>query len=390
MSSRSTAPEKRPGFFAQLRSLFTFTKAEFAWLPWALIAIVVVAVALGVLVGFLVPPVAVWSIILWAFTGLMLGVLGAMILLTRLSTRAMYKKLDGMPGASGHVLSTSLGRSWVASEMPVGVNPKTQDAVYRVIGRGGVVLVAEGARGRLTRLVNDEKMKVQRVASGVPITVLYVGHGEGDVEIAKLASSIKSLPKKVDRATMAAVVKRVDSVSQSVTSRPIPKGIDPMRARAPRPRCASRSPVPAGWASCAQQDRSRGLVVQTALIGIPDHCGNDEAEQDRADDRPPQAHPTTADQLQAHTEQAVTRASAECRQERDLHDREDDGGRERVVGEERDRHEDRARPVDREGRDAPSRTGDAARPDLGKTETLAGIGVLARGIRHSLSVPATS
>ena len=61
MSSRSTAPEKRPGFFAQLRSLFTFTKAEFAWLPWALIAIVVVAVALGVLVGFLVPPVAVWA-----------------------------------------------------------------------------------------------------------------------------------------------------------------------------------------------------------------------------------------------------------------------------------------------------------------------------------------
>lgn len=236
MATRSPAPEKRPGFFAQLRSLFTFTKAEFGWLPWALIAIVVVGIALGVLVGFLIPPVAVWSVILWGLTGLMLGVLGAMILLTRLSTRAMFKKLDGMPGASGHVLSTSLGRSWVASDMPVGVNPKSQDAVYRVIGRGGVVLVAEGARGRLTRLVNDEKMKVQRVASGVPITILYVGHGEDDVEIAKLAKTIKSLPKKVDRTTMAAVVKRVDSVSQSVTSLPIPKGIDPMRARAPRPR----------------------------------------------------------------------------------------------------------------------------------------------------------
>jgi len=236
MSSRSTAPEKRPGFFAQLRSLFTFTKAEFPWLGWALIGIVVIGIGLGVLVGFLIPPVAIWSIILWAITGLMLGVLGAMITLTRLSSRAMYKKLDGMPGASGHVLSTSLGRNWVASEMPVGVNPKTQDAVYRVIGRGGVVIVAEGARGRLTRLVNDEKMKVQRVASGVPIQVVYVGHGEGEVPIAKLSATIKSLPKKVDRTTMAAVVKRVDSVSQSVTSLPIPKGIDPLRARAPRPR----------------------------------------------------------------------------------------------------------------------------------------------------------
>ncbi|MFC7927681.1 DUF4191 family protein [Microbacterium laevaniformans] len=236
MASRSSAPDKGPGFFSQIRSLYTFTKAEFSWLPWVLVAVVVVGIGIGILVGFLIPPAAVWSVILWGVTGLLFGLLGAMIVLTRLSTRAMYIKLDGMPGAVGHVLSTSLGRSWVASEMPVGVNPKTQDAVYRVIGRGGVVIVGEGARGRLTRLVNDEKMKVQRVASGVPINVLYIGHGEGDVPISKLSATIKSFPKKVDRTTMAAVVKRVDSVSQSVTSLPIPKGIDPMRARAPRPR----------------------------------------------------------------------------------------------------------------------------------------------------------
>ena len=192
MASRSTAPEKRPGFFAQLRSLFTFTKAEFSWLGWALIGIVVLGVAIGLLIGFLIPPVAVWSVILWALTGLMFGILGAMVLLTRLSTRAMYKKLDGMPGASGHVLSTSLGRNWVASDMPVGVNPKTQEAVYRAIGRGGVVIVGEGSRGRLTRLVNDERSKVQRVASGVPGNVFYVGNGEGDVPIGKLAPTAAS------------------------------------------------------------------------------------------------------------------------------------------------------------------------------------------------------
>ena len=162
--------------------------------------------------------------------------LGAMLALTRISTSAMYKKIDGMPGAAGHVLSSSLGRKWVASEEPVGVNPKTRDAVYRVIGRGGVVIVGEGSRGRLGRLVRDEKVKAQRVASGVPVTVLYVGHGEGEVTIAKLASTIKALPNKIDKPTMAAVVKRVDSVSQSVTSLPIPKGIDPLKARAPRPR----------------------------------------------------------------------------------------------------------------------------------------------------------
>lgn len=234
--ARTTAPEKRPGFFSQLRTLYSFTQKAFPWLPFLLIGILVVGIAVGVSVGLLLPPVAIWSVILWGVTGLMLGVLGAMMTMTRLSTRAMYVRLDGMPGAAGHVLSTSLGRSWQASDMPVGVNPKTQEAVYRAIGRGGVVIVGEGSRGRLTRLVNDERSKAQRVAAGVPVTVLYVGHGDDEVPISRLSKTIRSLPKKIDRATMAAVVKRVDSVSQSLASLPIPKGVDPQRARAPRPR----------------------------------------------------------------------------------------------------------------------------------------------------------
>ena len=236
MAARSTAPEKRPGFFSQIRTLYTFTYKAYRWLPWVLAAIFIVGIALGVGIGFLLPPVALWSIILWGVTGLMLGVLASLMTMTRLSTSAMYKQIDGMPGAAGHVLSTSLGRNWQSSDMPVGVNPKTQEAVYRAVGRGGIVIVGEGARGRLTRLVGDERSKAQRVATGVPVTVFYVGHGDDEVPIAKLASSIKGLPKKIDRATMAAVIKRLGSVSQSLASLPIPKGIDPTKARAPRPR----------------------------------------------------------------------------------------------------------------------------------------------------------
>jgi hypothetical protein len=236
MAARSTAPEKLPGFFSQIRTLYTFTQKAYRWLPWALIAIFLACVALGIGIGFLLPPVALWSIILWGLTGLMLGVLACLVTMTRLSTSAMYKQIDGMPGAAGHVLSTSLGRSWQSSDMPVGVNPKTQEAVYRAVGRGGIVIVGEGARGRLTRLINDERSKAQRVATGVPVHVFYVGHGPDEVPIAKLASTIKALPKKIDRATMAAVIKRLASVSQSLASLPIPKGIDPTKVRAPRPR----------------------------------------------------------------------------------------------------------------------------------------------------------
>lgn len=236
MAARTSAPEKRPGFFSQLKTLYTFTVDAYRWLPFALAGILLAGIALGVGIGFLIPPVAVWSIILWGVTGLLLGVLASLMTMTRLSTTAMYKKIDGMPGAAGHVLSSSLGRSWQSSDMPVGVNPRTQEAVYRAVGRGGVVIVGEGARGRLTRLVGDERAKAQRVASGVPVTVLYVGHGEDEVPIGKLASTIKALPKKIDRTTMAAVIKRIDSVSQSLASMPIPKGIDPTKVRAPRPR----------------------------------------------------------------------------------------------------------------------------------------------------------
>jgi hypothetical protein len=236
MAARSTAPEKRPGFFSQLRTLYTFTQKAYRWLPWLLIAIFILCVALGIGIGLLLPPVALWSIILWGVTGLMLGILASLMTMTRLSTSAMYKQIDGMPGAAGHVLSTSLGRNWQSSDMPVGVNPKTQEAVYRAVGRGGIVIIGEGARGRLTRLINDERSKAQRVATGVPVHVFYVGHGDDEVPIAKLASTIKALPKKIDRATMAAVIKRLSSVSQSLASLPIPKGIDPTKARAPRPR----------------------------------------------------------------------------------------------------------------------------------------------------------
>lgn len=236
MAKRAPEPEKRQGFFSQIKSLFRFTRDVYSWLPWAQIAILIGGVLIGLILGYLIGGGSVLSLVLWGITGLMLGILGAMFLMTRLSTKAMYQKIDGMPGATGHVLSTSLGRRWQASDTPVGINPKTQEAVYRVIGRGGIVIVGEGTRGRLTRLINEERQKAQRVAQGVPITVLYVGHGEDDIAIADLSKTIKQIPKSIDKATMAAVIRRIESVSQSLSSLPIPKGIDPTKVRSQRPR----------------------------------------------------------------------------------------------------------------------------------------------------------
>ena len=306
---------------------------------------------------------------LWGVTGLMLGVLGCLMTMTRLSTHAMYKKIDGMPGAAGHVLSTSLGRNWQASEMPVGVNPKTQEAVYRAIGRGGVVIVGEGARGRLTRLVNDERSKVQRVASGVPVTVLYVGHGDDEVPIAKLAPTIKALPKKVDRATMAAVIKRVDSVSQSLASLPIPKGIDPTKVARSAP---ALTRLDAGG-SGAGRGRSGRLVVQAALIGVPDHGGDDEDQQQRSARSGARGPPTPR---RARTRRSPTRRCPGLPWIVGMKtiwiDREDREDRERVPAEEA-RDQVRGAVVDEERADAAAEPADrAARPRAGSPSALRG------------------
>lgn len=236
MAARTPEPEKRPGFFKQIKMLISFVKEEFPWIPWLLVGIVLVGAGIGVLLGFLIPPFQVWTLVIWIISGIMLGLLGAMIVLNRLTPSAVYRKVKGRPGGVGQSLDVGLRRAWTRSPEPVAVNPKTQDAVYRAVGKGGIVLVGEGQRARLTRLVREEKLKADRVAHGVPVHVFYEGDGEGDVPMDQLVKTIHQLPKKVDRNTRAAIVQRLDSMKQGLGSLPIPKGIDPNRVRAQRPR----------------------------------------------------------------------------------------------------------------------------------------------------------
>ncbi len=236
MAKNKPAAEKRPNIFKQIAQLLRFTREVYPWAPWAVLGVLLLGIALGVVAGILLPG-GVLTLVVWIITGLLFGIMGAMLTLSQIATQAMYVKMNGVPGAVGHVLSTGLGRKWVASDTPVGINPKTKDALYRTIGKGGVVLVGEGAPTRLKKLVADEEKRAKRIASGVPVTIFYVGDEEGQVPLKKITKTIKSLPKAIDKATQAAVVKRAESVAASgVGSLPIPKGVDPNKVRAPRPR----------------------------------------------------------------------------------------------------------------------------------------------------------
>ena len=161
----------------------------------------------------------------------MMGVTLALLVLVQLVKRASYSQIDGMPGAVGAVLS-NIKRGWVIEQEPVRFNARTQDMIYRAIGRPGVVLIAEGPSERVNRLIADERKAIKRVAPSAPVQVIKAGNGEDQIKLRKLEKHIKRLPKVMSHDEVAAVSARMKAIPTNAL--PIPKGIDPFNARPDR------------------------------------------------------------------------------------------------------------------------------------------------------------
>ena len=115
---------------------YTLTRKNDPKLPWVmLIAFVVVAAVVelvGILLGspFLFLPLAV-----------LLGLLAALVVFGRRAQGTAYRQVEGQPGAAAWVLEGMRGDWRVTS----GVAGTAQlDAVHRVLGRPGIVLVGRG------------------------------------------------------------------------------------------------------------------------------------------------------------------------------------------------------------------------------------------------------
>lgn len=189
-------------------------------------------ILVAVLLAWLLP--GNWfSWILWPVTGVLAGLLIAMILLGRRAENVAYAQIEGRAGAVGAIVQSALKRSWRGSEVPIAMT-RQQDAVYRVIGRGGVVLISEGSRQRTQRIAQDEERKLKRAVTNVPISHLYVGPDEGSVPLPKLSRELQKLKPALNRNEIAAVYNRLSSLQASPVG--IPKGIDPNRIRSQRPR----------------------------------------------------------------------------------------------------------------------------------------------------------
>ena len=235
--TKSSAPKaaKEPGRLKQMFQVFQMTRRYDSNAIWWFVLAFFAPVLVGVIAGFLSSGSDnIFGFVLWIIAGVLGGVLVFLIVLGRLAERAAYSQIKGQPGAVGAVLKSSLRRGWTASEMPVALSQKTQDAVYRAVGNGGVVLIGEGPQSRTQKMLEEERRRVARVLPNVSINFLYVGPDTTSVPLHKLAGRMARFKRSLNKSEIYAVSNRLSSLNKSQL--PIPKGIDPTKARASRPR----------------------------------------------------------------------------------------------------------------------------------------------------------
>ncbi|GAA4728861.1 DUF4191 domain-containing protein [Isoptericola chiayiensis] len=224
-SSKKQKKPKKQRWYHQVWAAYQMTRRQDPMVTWLMLAVFLGIVAVALLIGVLTGH---WVYAL--IVGVPFGVLGAMFVLTRKAERAAYTQIAGQPGAVRAALGTVRG-GWNFDDEPVAVT-RQQDLVFRGVGRPGVVLVSEGPAHRVTKLLADERKRTVRVLPNVPVTLIQVGDGEGQVPLPKVARQVQKMKKRLTRAEAAEVGKRLKALGG--VRLPVPKGVDPMNARPDR------------------------------------------------------------------------------------------------------------------------------------------------------------
>src|ERR1700758_5638534 len=180
----------------------------------AFVLIVGISVAAGVSVGG-------FTMITMIPLGVVLGVLVAFIIFGRRAQRSVYSKAEGQTGAAAWALENLRGK-W---RVTPGVAATGHfDAVHRVIGRPGGILVAEGSPARLKPLLAQEKKRTARLVGDIPIYDIVVGNGDGEVPLAKLERHLARLPANITVKQMDSLESRLSALGSRTGAAILPKG----------------------------------------------------------------------------------------------------------------------------------------------------------------------
>ena len=234
--ARIKDPNKEPNRIVQMWQVFKMTRRYDPLVVWYLALAIVAPIGIAILIALLFSsqPDQIVGFVLIIISGVLGAILLALIVLGRRAEKAAYSQIAGQPGAVGAVLKSSLRRGWTASEMPVAVSPKTQDAVYRAVGRGGVVLIGEGPRSRTQRMLDDERRSISRIIPNVPINFIFVGPDAESTPLHRVPVTLAKFKSTLRKPEIIAVNNRLSSLGKNAM--PIPKGIDPFKVRSSRPR----------------------------------------------------------------------------------------------------------------------------------------------------------
>jgi hypothetical protein len=221
-TARKAASRERRG---QLWQAFNIQrKQDKRLLPYmigAFVLIVGIAVTVGVWAGG-------FTMITMIPLGVVLGALMAFIIFGRRAQRSIYRQAEGQTGAAAWVLDNMRGK-WRVS---AGVAATGHfDAVHRVIGRPGVIFVAEGSAARVKPLLAQEKKRTARLIGDIPIYDIVVGNGDGEVSLAKLERHLSKLPANITVKQMDTLESRLAALGSRAGAGVLPKGPLPANAK---------------------------------------------------------------------------------------------------------------------------------------------------------------
>jgi len=220
--ARAAKREQRRQTFSNVKQAFTLTRQQDPRFLLYLIGAAVLAGAIVyVIVFFLAGPIVGIPF------AVLVAVLAGMVTFSRRAQRSMFTQAEGQPGAAGWMLSQQLRGDW---RLEQGIAGTAQlDAVHRLIGRPGIVLVGEGAPQRVRSLIAQEKKKMARVAGDTPIYDVVVGTGEGDVRLAKLNRYLMKLPTNLSKEEVSQLNRRMAALGGARV--PLPQGPMPGGAK---------------------------------------------------------------------------------------------------------------------------------------------------------------
>jgi len=222
-TAKGAVPEKKQSQLAVVKDAYKLVKKDSPFaIIWCLLVFALILV-FGVIIGNnLGHPIYA------GFLSLPLAFLAGFFLFTRFANTAAFASIEGQVGAGASVLM-SIRRGFVTT--PAVNVDRDQDMVHRVSSKAGIILVGEGGYG-VKSLMQDERRKMERFLSGVPVSEVVVGDNQGQVSIRKLQKHLKKLPKKLNTVQLREVRARLRSVGG--LNLPMPKGPMPTNIRMPR------------------------------------------------------------------------------------------------------------------------------------------------------------